>query len=99
MNEKIVGLFKCRNCGSIFDGKVEVTQSVSWAIKDMSKEVEYTTTAAFHGTSLPGRFIVHRCKKGWFCICDLVGWKIGEEAHDCGEFGWNIGEEAQDGGE
>ena len=63
MNEKIVGLFKCRNCGSIFDEKVEVTQSVSWAIKDMSKEVEYTTTAAFHGTSLPGRFIVHRCKK------------------------------------
>ncbi len=85
MNEKIVGLFKCRNCGSIFDEKVEVTQSVSWAIKDMSKEVEYTTTTTFHRTSLPERFIIHRCKKGWFCICDLIGWKNGEEAQDDGE--------------
>lgn len=85
MNEKIVGLFKCRNCGSIFYEKVEVTQSVSWAIKDMSKEVEYTTTETFHRTSIPERFIIHRCKKGLFCICDLVGWKIGEEAQGDGE--------------
>ena len=51
----------------------------------MSKEVEYTTTETFHRTSIPERFIIHRCKKGLFCICDLVGWKIGEEAQGDGE--------------
>lgn len=85
MNEKIIGLFKCRNCGSVFEEKVEVTQSVSWAIEDMAREVEYTTTTTFNRTSLPERFIIHRCKEGKFCICDLIGWKIGGEVQDGGE--------------
>ena len=77
MSEKMTGLFKCRNCGHIFEGKVDVTQAVSWAIKDI--------TSTLHRSFLPERFVLHWCEKDKVCICDLIGWKVGEEAQDNGK--------------
>lgn len=81
MDENLIGLFKCRNCGAIFEEKVDVARSVSWAIKDMTERFDGTTTV-FHRTYLPERFILHWCEREKVCICDHIGWKIGEEVQE-----------------
>lgn len=86
MTERRTGLFKCRNCGCIFEEKVDVTQAVNWAIKDITETLGGDgITSVFHGTFLPERFVIHWCKKDMACICDLIGWKVGGEAQDDGK--------------
>lgn len=86
MTERRTGLFKCRNCGCIFEEKVNVAQAVNWAIKDMTDPLNGDDiTSTFSKTFLPDRFIIHWCKKDKACICDLIGWKVGEEAQDDGK--------------
>lgn len=86
MTERRTGLFKCRNCGCIFEEKVDVAQAVSWAIKDMTENLRGDgITSALHRTSLPERFVLHWCKMDKVCICDLIGWKVGKEAQDDGK--------------
>lgn len=86
MTERRTGLFKCRNCGCTFEEKVDVVQAVNWAIKDMVDPLKGDDiTSTFSKTFLPDRFIIHWCKKDKACICDLIGWKVGEEAQDDGK--------------
>lgn len=86
MDEEMTGLFRCRNCGAVLEEKVDVAQSVSWAIKDMTENLRGDgITSAFHRTSLPERFVLHWCKMDKVCICDLIGWKVGKEAQDDGK--------------
>ena len=86
MTERRTGLFKCRNCGCIFEEKVDVVHAVNWAIKDMTDPLNGDDiTSTFSKTFLPDRFIIHWCKKDKACICDLIGWKVGEEAQDDGK--------------
>lgn len=86
MTERRTGLFKCRNCGCIFEEKVDVVQAVNWAIKDMTDPLNGDDiTSTISKTFLPDRFIIHWCKKDKACICDLIGWKVGEEAQDDGK--------------
>lgn len=86
MTERRTGLFKCRNCGCTFEEKVDVVQAVNWAIKDITETLGGDgITSVFHGSFLPDRFIIHWCKKDKACICDLIGWKVGEEAQDDGK--------------
>lgn len=86
MTERRTGLFKCRNCGAVFEEKVDVAQAVNWAIKDMTDPLKGDDiTSMFSKTFLPDRFIIHWCKKDKACICDLIGWKVGEEAQDDGK--------------
>ena len=83
MNETMTGLFKCRNCGCIFEENVDVAPAVSWAIKDITETLGGDgITSTFHRTSLPERFVLHWCKKDRVCICDLIGWKIKEGDND-----------------
>lgn len=64
MTERRTGLFKCRNCGCIFEEKVDVTQDVNWAIKDITETLGGDgITSVFHGSFLPDRFIIHWCKR------------------------------------
>lgn len=86
MSEKMTGLFKCRNCGHIFEGKVDVTQAVSLAIKDITETLGGDgITSTLHRSFLPERFVLHWCKRDKVCICDLIGWKVGKEAQDDGK--------------
>lgn len=86
MTERRTGLFKCRNCGCIFEEKVDVAQAVNWAIKDMTDPLNGDDiTSTFSKTFLHDRFIIHWCKKDKACICDLIGWKVGEGAQDDGK--------------
>lgn len=39
MDEEMIGLFRCRNCGAVFEEKVDVARSVSWAIKDITENL------------------------------------------------------------
>lgn len=39
MDEEMTGLFRCRNCGAVFEEKVDVARSVSWAIKDITENL------------------------------------------------------------
>lgn len=83
MNNTMTGLFKCRKCGCIFEGKVDVTQAVNWAIKDITETLGGDgITSTFSRSLLPERFVLHWCEKDKVCICDLVGWKIKEENND-----------------
>lgn len=85
MDEEMTGLFRCRNCGAVFEEKVDVARSVERAIKDMVEPLGGDDiTPAFSKTHLPERFIIHWCKRDKACICDLIGWKVGEEAQDDG---------------
>ncbi len=85
MDEEMTGLFRCRNCGAVFEEKVDVARSVERAIKDMVEPLGGDDiTPAFSKTHLPERFIIHWCKRDRACICDLIGWKVGEEAQDDG---------------
>lgn len=60
MTERRTGLFKCRNCGGIFEEKVDITQAVNWAIKDITETLGGDgITSVFHGSFLPDRFILH----------------------------------------
>lgn len=64
----------------------EGAQAVNWAIKDMTDPLNGDDiTFTFSKTFLPDRFIIHWCKKDKACICDLIGWKVGEEAQDNGK--------------
>lgn len=84
MDNTMTGLFKCRNCGCIFEKKVDVTQAVNLAIKDMVDFLKGDDiTSTISKTSLPDRFIIHWCKKDKACICDLIGWKVEEKNNDC----------------
>ncbi len=86
MDEEMTGLFRCRNCGAVFEEKVDVARSVSWAIKDITENLGGDgITSVFHRTSLPERFVLHWCKMDKVCICDLIGWKVGKEAQDDGK--------------
>ena len=86
MDEEMTGLFRCRNCGAVLEEKVDVARSVSWAIKDITENLGGDgITSVFHRTSLPERFVLHWCEKDKVCICDLIGWKVGEEAQDNGK--------------
>lgn len=85
MDEEMTGLFRCRNCGAVFEEKVDVARSVERAIKDMVKPLGGDgITSTFSKTHLPERFVIHWCKMDKACICDLIGWKVGEEAQDDG---------------
>lgn len=85
MDEEMTGLFRCRNCGAVFEEKVDVARSVSWAIKDITENLGGDgITSVFHRTSLPERFVLHWCKRDKVCICNLIGWKVGKEAQDDG---------------
>ena len=86
MNNTMTGLFKCRNCGCIFEEKVDVTQTVNWAIKDITETLGGDgITSAFSRSMLPERIVRHWCKMDKVCICDLIGWKVGKEAQDDGK--------------
>lgn len=86
MNNTMTGLFKCLNCGCIFEEKVDVTQTVNWAIKDITETLGGDgITSAFSRSMLPERFVLHWCKMDKVCICDLIGWKVGKEAQDDGK--------------
>lgn len=86
MKEEMVGLFKCRNCGAVVEETVDVVKAVSWAIKDITETLGGDgITSTLHRSFLPERFVIHWCEKDKACICDLIGWKIGEEAQDDGE--------------
>lgn len=64
MDEEMTGLFRCRNCGAVFEEKVDVARSVSWAIKDITENLGGDgITSVFHRTSLPERFVLHWCKR------------------------------------
>lgn len=83
MDNTTTGLFKCRNCGCIFEEKVDVTQAVNWAIKDLTETPGGDgITSAFSRTLLPERFVLHWCEMNKVCICDLIGWKTKEARHD-----------------
>lgn len=83
MNETMTGVFKCRNCGCIFEENVDVAPAVSLAIKDITETLGGDgITSTFHRSLLPERFVLHWCKKDRVCICDLIGWKIKEGDND-----------------
>lgn len=83
MDNTMTGVFKCRNCGCSFEGKVDVAPAVSWAIKDITETLGGDgITSTFHRSLLPERFVLHWCKKDRVCICDLIGWKIKEGDND-----------------
>ena len=83
MYETMTGIFKCRNCGCIFEENVDVAPAVSWAIKDITETLGGDgITSTFHRSLLPERFVLHWCKKDRVCICDLIGWKIKEGDND-----------------
>jgi hypothetical protein len=83
MDEEMTGLFRCRNCGAVLEEKVNVTQAVNWAIKDMVDPLKGDDiTSTISKTLLPDRFIIHWCKKEKAGICDLIGWKVGKKEQD-----------------
>lgn len=88
MDEEMTGLFRRRNCGAVFEEKVDVARSVSWAIKDITENLGGDgIKSVFHRTSLPERFVLHWCEVCSPLVqngqglhlrpCRLEGWKGG----------------------
>ena len=82
MAKKIAGIFKCRNCGAVLTDKVQyMTPSTEWMLKEMFKDNEEYLVAG--GSSVMGDLgMIHRCDPEKLCVCDFIGWKIGEEVQE-----------------
>lgn len=81
MAKKIVGIFKCRNCGAILKDKVKnmYPSSTEWMLKDIFKGNEEYLVIGGSSVMGEGLGMIHRCEPEKLCVCDFVGWEVKED--------------------
>lgn len=86
MAKKLAGIYRCRNCGFVLTDKAEkMSPTTEWMLREMFKDGDEYAPIRGGSAMGEGLNLLHRCDPERFCVCDLIGWKVEEEAQDDGK--------------